>query len=149
MKVRDRIGTITQLFLGALYADRRCGDAEKKATRRLISDLIVRPDLPAEVEQLIESFDPDQFNLEAVARDFASDPPMNRRRLLELVAQLCLADGELDLDEDDYLHRLARSLGMAPSEYEDLVLDYETQELRKSFEMLRVSSLDLRAPPEG
>jgi hypothetical protein len=35
---------------------------------------------------------------------------------------------------------------MAPAEYEDLVLDYETHELRKSFEMLRVSSLDLRAP---
>jgi hypothetical protein len=71
---------------------------------------------------------------------------MNRRRLLELVAQLCAADGELDLDEDDYVHRLAKALGMAPDEYEDLVLDYETHELRKSFEMLRASSLDLRVP---
>jgi uncharacterized tellurite resistance protein B-like protein len=147
VKVRDRIGTITQLFLGGLYADRRCADTEKKAVRRLLSDLIVRPELPPELEQLIEGFDPNTFDLEAVARDFASDPPMNRRRLLELVAQLCLADGELDLDEDDYLHRLARALGMQPSEYEDLVLDYETQELRTSVEMLRISVLDLK-PPE-
>ncbi len=146
MKVRDRIGTITQLFLGALYADQRCMEAEKSAVRRLLRDLIVRPELPPELEQLIEGFDPAGFDLEAVARDFAIDPPMNRRRLLELVAQLCLADGELDLAEDDYLHKLAKALGMAPSEYEDLVLDYETQELRKSFDMLRVSSLDLRAP---
>lgn len=146
MKVRDRIGTITQLFLGALYADRRCVDAEKNAVRRLLRELIVRPELPPEIEQLIEDFDPARFDLGAVARDFAIDPPMNRRRLLELVAQLCLADGELDLDEDEYLHKLAKALGMPPSEYEDLVLDYETQELRKSFEMLRVSSLDLRAP---
>lgn len=143
MKVRDRIDTLTQLFLGALYADRRCVEAEKRAVRRLLTDLIVRPELPAEVEAMIEQFEPERFDLEATARDFAKDPPMNRRRLLELVAQLCLADGELDLDEDDYLHRLARALEMHPSEYEDLVLDYETQELRKSFEMLRVSTLDL------
>jgi hypothetical protein len=57
-----------------------------------------------------------------------------------------MADGELDLDEDEYLHKLARALGMPPSEYEDLVLDYETAELRKSFEMLRISSLDLSSP---
>jgi uncharacterized tellurite resistance protein B-like protein len=146
VKVRDRIGTITQLFLGALYADRSCQESEKKAVRRLLSDLIVRPELPAEVEALIDGFDPDKFDLQAVARDFASDPPMNRRRLLELVAQLCMADGEIDLDEDEYLHKLARALDMPPSEYEDLVLDYETHELRKSFEMLRISNLDLRPP---
>ena len=144
MKVRDRIDTLIRLFLGALYADRRCVEAEKKAVRRLVCELIVRAELPSELEQLIEGFDPERFDLEAVARDFASDPPMNRRRLLELVAQLCMADGELDLDEDDYLHRLARALGMAPREYEDLVLDYETQDLRKSFEMLRISTLDLK-----
>lgn len=146
MKVRDRIGTLTQLFLGALYSDRRCQEAEKKAVRRLLSDLIVRPELPPEIEALIDGFDPDKFDLVAVAKDFASDPPMNRRRLLELVAQLCMADGELDLDEDEYLHKLARALEMPPSEYEDLVLDYETHELRKSFEMLRISTLDLRIP---
>ena len=145
MKVRDRIDTITQLFLGALYADHRCAEAEKREVRRLLRDLIVRPELPPELDHLIDNFEPDQFDLEAVARDFVSDPPMNRRRLLELVAQLCMADGELDLDEDDYVHRLARALGMAPSEYEDLVLDYETQDLRKSFELLRISSLDLLA----
>jgi len=144
VKVRDRIGPITQLFLGALYADKRCLDSEKRAVRRLVGELIVLPELPAELEQLIEGFDPAQFDLDAVARDFVSDPPMNRRRLLELVAQLCLADGELDFDEDDYLHRLGRALGMAPSEFEDLVIDYETHELRKSFDMLRVSQLDLQ-----
>ncbi|HVZ37336.1 MAG TPA: TerB family tellurite resistance protein, partial [Polyangiaceae bacterium] len=145
MKVRDRIGPIADLFLGAMYADERFDAEEKEAVRRLLCDLIVRPELPPELEQRIAEFDPASFDLAATARDFARDPPMNRRRLLELVAQLCVADGELDLDEDDYLHRLARELGMEPSEYEDIVLDYESHELRKSFELLRTSSLDL--PP--
>ena len=145
MKVRDRIGTIADLFLGAMYADSRFGDDEKRAVRKLLCELIVRPELPEELERRIDEFDPDKFDLVATARDFSSDPPMNRRRLLELVAQLCVADGELDLDEDEYLHRLARALEMAPTEYEDIVLDYEIHEMRKSFEMLRQSQLDLPA----
>jgi len=143
VKVRDRIGTIADLFLGAMYADDRFEAEEKEAVRRLLCELIVRPELPPELEQRIDEFDPSQFDLVATARDFASDPPMNRRRLLELVAQLCVADGELDFEEDDYLHRLARALGMEPVEYEDIVLDYEIHEMRRSFELLRQSSLDL------
>jgi uncharacterized tellurite resistance protein B-like protein len=137
---------ITDLFLGAMYADRRFVDAEKQAVRRLLCDLIVRPSLPPEIEQRIENFDPSRFDLQAAARDFVSDPPMNRRRLLELVAQLCQCDGEIDLEEDEYLHGLAQALGMHPSEYEDIVLDYEIHDLRQSFELIRHSSLELRAP---
>jgi len=127
-----------------MYADDRFEDEEKKAVRRLLSDLICRPELPPELEERIEQFDPSKFDMVATARDFIADPPMNRRRLLELVAQLCVADGELDFEEDDYLHRLARALGMEPVEYEDIVLDYEIHEMRRSFELLRQSSLDLR-----
>jgi uncharacterized tellurite resistance protein B-like protein len=145
VKVRDRIKTITDLFLGAMYADNRFEEDEKRAVRRMLCDLIVRPELPVELEQHIDNFDPQRFDLVATAQDFTSDPPMNRRRLLELVAQLCIADGELDLEEDDYLHRLARALDMDPVEYEDIVLDYEIHEMRRSFEMLRQSSLELRA----
>lgn len=146
MKVRDRIGVIADIFLGAMYADRRFADSEKAAVRRLLCDLIVRPELPPELEQRIATFDPARFDLAAAARDFASDPPMNRRRLLELVAQLCMCDGELDLEEDEYLHALARALEMRPSEYEDIVLDYEIHELRQTFESIRHSSLEQYAP---
>jgi uncharacterized tellurite resistance protein B-like protein len=145
VKVRDRIGPIADLFLAAVYADQRFVAEEKRAVTRMLCDLIVRPELPPELLQRIEDFDPSKFDLAATANDFVSDPPMQRRRLLELVAQLCVSDGELDLAEDDYLHRLARALGMEPSEYEDIVLDYEIHEMRLSFEMLRQSSVDL--PP--
>lgn len=143
MKVRDRIGPIIDLFLGAVYADQRFVAEEKRAVTRMVCDLILRPELPPELRAQIENFDPAQFDLVATCDDFASDPPMNRRRLLELVAQLCVSDGELDFAEDDYLHRLARALGMEPNEYEDIVLDYEIHDMRRSFEMLRQSSFDL------
>jgi uncharacterized tellurite resistance protein B-like protein len=143
VRVRDRIGPIADLFLAAVYADQRFVAEEKRAVTRMLCDLIVRPELPPELLQRIEEFDPLKFDLVATANDFVSDPPMQRRRLLELVAQLCVSDGELDLAEDDYLHRLALALGMEPSEYEDIVLDYEIHEMRLSFEMLRQSSVDL------
>jgi uncharacterized tellurite resistance protein B-like protein len=145
VKVRDRIGPIVDLFLGAMYADHRFADEEKRAVTRMLCDLICKPELPPELARHVEAFDPESFDLAATARDFVSDPPMNRRRLLELVAQLCVSDGELDLEEDEYLHRLARALGMEPSEYEDIVLDYEIHEMRLSFEMIRQSSIDLPA----
>jgi uncharacterized tellurite resistance protein B-like protein len=144
VKVRDRIGPIIELFLGAMFADHRFADEEKLAVTRMLCDLICLPELPPELAQRIADFDPEKFDLMASASDFASDPPMKRRRLLELVAQLCVSDGELDLEEDDYLHRLANALGMEPSEYEDIVLDYEIHEMRRSFELIRQSSLDLR-----
>jgi len=147
MKVRDRIDTIARLFLGALFADDRYVESERRAVRRLLCELMLADELPESVERLVEDFDPSAFDLAAAARDFLEDPPMQKRRLMELVAQLCYADGELDLDEDDYMRRLAQALDMKPGEYEDLVLDYEIQELRESFHQLRRSVLDLRVEP--
>lgn len=143
MKVRDRIAVITDLFLGAAYADRRFPEDEKRAVRRLLCELIVRDVLPVEVEQRIETFDPAGFDLDTAAREFLRDPPMHKRRLLELVAQLSFADGELDLAEDDYLHALGRALGMEPADYQDIVLDYEIQDLRRSFELIRPTGPEL------
>ena len=139
MRVRDRIGVITDLFLGAVHADHRFRDEEKRAVTRLICALICKPEVPPEVRERIDAFDPEHFDVEAAAQDFQTDPPMHCRRLLELVSQLCLSDGELDLEEDEYMRRLGRALGMAPLDYEDLVLDYEIHELRRSFEMIRIS----------
>ncbi len=139
MKVRDRIGVITDLLLGAVYADGQFVAAEQAAVRRMLCDLTVRTELDPEVEARILAFDPSSFSIAAAADDFAADPPMNKRRLLELVAQLCLADGEMDLSEDDYLHTLAHALGMRPTEYQDIVLDYEIHTLRESFQLIRMS----------
>lgn len=147
MKVRDRIGVITDLFLGAAYADHRFPDDERRAVRRLLCELIVRHELPVEIERRIESFDPTTFDLTATAREFLRDPPMNKRRLLELIAQLAFADGELDLAEDDYLHALGRALGMEPEDYQDIVLDYEMQDLRRSSEQVRPSASGLHDRP--
>jgi len=139
MKVRDRILVLTDLFMGALWADDEFSEDEQKAVRVLLADLLlVTPDtLPASVEDRIVSFEPLAFDLESAAGDFAADPPMAKRRLLELVGRMVDADGVVDMKEDEYLRKLASLLGMDYEEYGDLVLDYEIDELRESFEQLR------------
>ncbi|MGE0790956.1 MAG: TerB family tellurite resistance protein [Sandaracinaceae bacterium] len=142
MKVRDRILVITDLFLGALWADDEFTEDEQTAVRALLADLLlVTPTtLPEPVESRIRDFEPLSFDLEAAARDFEADPPMAKRRLLELVGKMVDADGVLDMAEDEYLRRLARCLGMEYADYSDLVLDVDITELRATFE-------ELRSPP--
>jgi uncharacterized tellurite resistance protein B-like protein len=149
MNVADRILVITDLLVGAIHADRTTTGEERVAARRLLADLLcTTPDaLPEAVDERIERFDFPTFDLGAAARAFLADPPMQKRRLLELVSQLVHADGELDLREDQFLRDLARHLGMEASEYDDLVLDYEIEELRESFEELRGAPKSSIPPP--
>jgi hypothetical protein len=112
MKVRDRILVITDLFLGALWADDEFSEDEQKAVRKLLADLLGDGEalLPEAVEERIAEFDPLKIDLEAAA----------------------------DAREDEYLGRLGDCLGVERTAYSDLVLDYEIEELREHFEQLRV-----------
>lgn len=139
MKVRDRILVITDLMLGAIYADATMTSEEDFAVRELLAKLLLcTPDtLPPEVDRRIREFSLLNFDIERSARDFASDPPMKKRRLLELIAQLVDRDGT-DLREDEYIRDLAQCLEMKPEEYADLVLDYDIERLRESLSDIRV-----------
>jgi len=129
--VRDRIGLLTDLFLGAAFADGKFPQEERRYVRDLIRDLLSVPALPPGVDELIERFDPASFNLQATAVEFMRDPPMSRRRVLELVAYVTLADGEQNLEEDAFLRALGEAFGLQPDDYSDLRRD--KIHLRNSF----------------
>lgn len=148
-KVHERILLLTDILLGVVYSDGSPPPEEKRAVRRLLAELLQVPAdrLPHDVEQRIQRFRPELFDLGAAAADFSQDPPMKKRRLLELVGKMSQSDGVVDLAEDDYLRALASHLGMEPSEYNDLVVDYEVEELRKSFqELVGVVEATILAP---
>ena len=135
--VQDRIIVITDLLLGAVYADEKLQGAEERAVRKLLGELLGSNELPAEVDQRIKTFPAGTFDLKKTAADFAEDPPIKKRKLLELVCAVRDADDEIDLAEDDYIRALGEALGMKKDEYADLTLDYEVKDLRESFEDLR------------
>lgn len=135
--VQDRILVITDLLLGAVYADEKLKGAEDKAVRRLLGELLGEEQLPPEVDERIKTFPVGTFDLKATAADFGEDPPIKKRKLLELVCAVRDADDEIDLAEDDYVRALGQALGMKKEEYADLTLDYEVAELRESLSELR------------
>jgi len=149
MKVRDRILVITDLLIATVYCDGTMIGEEDRAARELLADLLLTTpdDLPAEVDERIRGFRLIDFDLEAAAKDFLEDPPMNKRRLLELVVKMVDADGVHDWREDLFIRELAGLLGMAEEEYEDLVLEIETEDLppEERKRKLRQSFTDLRA----
>jgi uncharacterized tellurite resistance protein B-like protein len=140
MKVRDRILLLTDLLLGAVHADATMTGEEEGAVRELLGKLLLTPPdaLPPEVEARLRAFSLLEFDIERLVRDFLADPPMRKRRLLELIAQVADRDG-FDLREDEYIRDVAHCLGMKPEEYADLVLEYDVEKLRESFEEVRLS----------
>lgn len=140
MKVRDRILVITDLMLGALYADATMTGEEDRAVRDVLAKLLLtKPEtLPEHVDRRIRDFSLMTFDIELAAKDFLSDPPMKKRRLLELIASLTDKDGT-DFREDEYLRDLAQCLGMKDEELEGVVLDFEIESLRQSFDAIRLS----------
>ena len=149
MKVRERIHVITELFCAAIYADGTIMGAEDEEARRVLADLLLTtPDqLPEHVDRHIREFDVTKFDLDMAARDFLADPPMKKRRLLELVSKMVDADGEMDLREDQFLRALAEALEMDASEYEDLVLEIEVIEPEERLRRKRESFTELIVPP--
>jgi tellurite resistance protein len=115
-----RVGLLTDIFLGMAYADGHMPDRERSYVCEVVLDLLNTYDLPPEVEQRIDRFDPAKFDLESAAADFLREPPMSARRLLELAAYVSLADGEMSEREEKYIDRLGVALRLPPAAFSDL-----------------------------
>ncbi len=149
MKVRERIHTITELLCAAIYSDGTMLGEEDEMARRVLADLLLTTpeELPSEVDAHIREFSILEFDMEHAVREFMADPPMQKRRLLELVTKMVDADGEVDLREDQFVRDLAETLQMEPSEYDDLVLEIEVIEPEEQLRRKRESFTELTAVP--
>ena len=136
MSIDPRYLTITDLLLGAVYADDRLEGEEDAAVRRLLKDMVEADELPIEIEARIANFEPDEFDVEETAASFEAIELVTKRRLLELVAAVFDADGEVDFAEDDYMRALATALGMDESDWDDLVIEYEVEDIREVVDVI-------------
>lgn len=143
----DRILPLSELLLGAAYADKELKDQERDEVRSLLQGLA--GDLSAEVDDKIKSFDPDTFDLKASAAIFKDDSEDERKKLLYLVAAVNEADDELDFAEDDYLRALADALGLPASALEGLTVEIETEELKETFQAVVKKGPPPPPPPKA
>lgn len=140
MSTDKRFLVLTDLLMGAVYADDRLQGGEEEAVRKLLVD-VIGGDLPIDVEARMANFEKADFDLKKSAVDFAADPAVNKRQLLQLVAAVFDSDDEVDFDEDIYMRDLADALAMDASEFSDLALEYEIEDAKS------VASGVLAVPP--
>lgn len=143
----DRILPLSELLLGAAYADKELKDQERDEVRTLLQGLA--GDLPPEVDEKIKSFDPAKFDLKASAAIFKGDSEDDRKKLLFLVAAVNEADDELDFAEDDYLKDLAAALDLPKTALEGLTMEVETEELKESFQAVVKKGPPPPPPPKA
>lgn len=121
--MKDHILTITDLLLGAAYADKRLEGRETDKIRSLLTKLAGTASLPANVEARFKAFSPAAFDIAAAGKKLAGLGD-DRRKVLEMVAAVTESDDELDLAEDRYLRQAAEAMGLNQKEFSDLVVDF-------------------------
>ena len=144
MSLPDRILPLCDLLLGAAHADLHFKDREREVVRGLLAELIAGP-LTEEIEARIAAFDPARFELAAAAAELRLEPEEERHHVIQLVAAVHDADGELDLAENDYLRALAGALGLPASALAGLIVEVEVVDLREALAQVRKGP----PPPPG
>jgi hypothetical protein len=113
---------LTELLLGACYADGTFCAKEQAALRALLARLLQVTELPPEIEDRIRTFDPHTFDARAAARTFVETTKAGNRPLLEVICEICTADARLELDENEYMLALVVALEMAKEDYKGLAM---------------------------
>lgn len=113
--MKEHIDTITDLLLGAAYADKRLEGDELAAITTMISKLLGTDGLPEAQSARLKAFNPAKFDVEEAAASLASLSDDDKKKVLDLVASLNESDDVIDLDEDAYLRKVADALGVDES----------------------------------
>jgi uncharacterized tellurite resistance protein B-like protein len=138
MTMKDRLPLVADLLMDAAYADERLEGEEKPMVKRLLREILDLPTLPMDIDFRVDEFDPKRFDRAATVAAFVADPPAMRRRLLELIAAVHAADGEIDFAEDEHLRGVGAALGLRPEEFQELVVEIiEEIDLGEDLDRLR------------
>ena len=110
--MKEHIDTITDLLLGAAYADKRLEGDEIDAITKLICKLLGTDGLPDAQAAQLKGFNPAKFDVAAAGSALSSLSGDDKKRVLDLIASVNESDEVIDLDEDAYLRKVASALGV-------------------------------------
>lgn len=130
--MKEHVETITNLLLGAAYADKRLQGDEVASIRKLLTTLLGVDTLPGAQSDQIASFSPARFNPEEAAASLKVLSAEDRRRVVDMIVAVHESDEELDLAEDAYLERVAKGIGLSDDEIGELTLEVEIEDLAGS-----------------
>lgn len=113
--MKEHIETITDLLLGAAYADKRLEGDELRAITKMVCKLLGSDELPEAQQGQLKAFNPAKFDVNTASSSLASLADDDKKRVLELVASINESDDVIDFDEDAYLRKVATGLGVDES----------------------------------
>ena len=136
--MKDRLPLVADLLMEAAHADNRLEGEETDAVKRLLAGILEVQNLPMDLAFRIDEFDAKAFDRGAAVQAFAADPPELKKRLLELIAAVHAADGEIDFAEEDHLRAVGAALVLPEDSFKELVVDVvEEIELGDDLDRLR------------
>lgn len=118
----DHIDTFADLLLGAAYADKRLEGREVDTIRALLERAADQSPLSAGLEARIKAFNPAKHDARGAAATLWFLSSVDKRTVVDLVAKVTEADGEIDLAEDDYLRKVALGLGLSDAEIAEITI---------------------------
>ena len=128
--MKAHVDTITDLLLGAAYADKKLQGGELDAIRGMLVKLLGVKNLPQAQADRITAFNPAKFDLTAATAKLKFESAETKRKIIELVASVSDSDEELDFAEDAYLRKVASGMGLSDDDIKDLTIEVlEDEEL--------------------
>lgn len=117
--------TIAELLMGAAYADGTLDGSEMKEVVKLLAELLeTDPEtLPESVLTKLSVFEAEDFDLDAACKSLALPESKDRRSLLALLSKISDADDIHDLEEGDYIRRVAELIGASEDECKGLAVE--------------------------
>lgn len=133
----DLLPHLADVLMAGAHADEQLDGREVEAVKTLLVSLLADADaLPEELDKRIDEFDPEAFDVKRTVYAMGDLSPEQRRAVLEMLSDLAEADEEIDMMEDEFLRRVAETMGSKPEELEGLTVEIEL-----------VSGPTRRAPP--
>ena len=131
--LKEHIDTITDLMLGAAYADKRLEGKELDAIRNMLCKLLGVDELPEAQAKRIKSFNPAKHNPVTAAKSLGELTEDEQTKVLDLIASVNDADDVIDMDEDAYLRKVAEGLGVTGDRLDSLTIEIIEEDDLDSF----------------
>ena len=132
---------IADLLMGAAYADKHLDGREYGTVMKLLAKVMDLAELPDEMISRLDNFAPNGFDPVSAAKSLNLTNDDEKRTLIELVAAVTEADEVHDLDENEYLEKVAGALDLPRPSYSDLTVEI------LSVDNLKAAGKKLITPP--
>ncbi len=115
---------IADILMAAAHADGDVQGVEGSTVRQVVTEL-AGSKLPASLDARLKGFKHESFDLAKAGAALGLTESAQRRELLQLVARVTESDEVHDLDESDYIVKVAKAVGASRDEYAGLTVSLE------------------------